>query len=271
LCKSDLVSQVVVEFPKLQGVMGRVYAAAEGAPAEVAQAIEEHYRPTSSGGKLPATDTGALLAIADKIDSVCGCFALGLKPTGASDPYALRRQGIGLLQIMIDRKFTFSLTELVNAGLELFGSVLQQIPDSTDGLVVGFLKNRLDHILAEKGFSKDVVAAVTSAGADNIPETVSRVEALEAMRGMADFEPLAAAFKRVVNILRKSGSQASATVDSARFEHDSERNLLPGLQGGEECRCRRYGRRSLRRGPAPGRHLAPCCRCLFRRGHGAGR
>jgi glycyl-tRNA synthetase beta chain len=230
LCKSDLVSQVVVEFPKLQGVMGRVYAAAEGAPEEVAQAIEEHYRPTSSGGKLPATDTGALLAIADKIDSICGCFALGLKPTGASDPYALRRQGIGLLQIMIDREFTFPLTELVTAGLELFGGVLQEIPDSTAEMVVGFLKNRLDHILAEKGFSKDVVAAVTGAGADNIPEVVSRVKALEAMRGMADFEPLAAAFKRVVNILRKSGSQASAAVDSARFEHDSESGLYQAFR-----------------------------------------
>jgi glycyl-tRNA synthetase beta chain len=230
LCKSDLVSQVVVEFPKLQGVMGRVYAAAEGASGELAQAIEEHYRPTSSGGRLPETDTGALLAIADKIDSICGCFALGLKPTGASDPYALRRQGIGLLQIIISRGLTFSLTELIRFSLGLFDTVLEAIPAQTEGAVATFLKNRLDHILAEKGFAKDVVAAVTSTSVADIPETVSRVQALETLKTAPDFEPLAAAFKRVVNILRKSGAQAAGSVDKGRFAHESENDLYDAFK-----------------------------------------
>jgi glycyl-tRNA synthetase beta chain len=110
LCKADLVSQLVIEFPKLQGVMGRVYAAAAGESDTVASAIEEHYRPAYSGGLLPATDAGAVLSIADKIDTICGCFSIDLIPTGTADPYALRRQGIGVIQIMLDKGFSLSGT-----------------------------------------------------------------------------------------------------------------------------------------------------------------
>ena len=121
LCKADLVSQMVGEFPKLQGIMGRVYAKVQGEPAAVAAAIEEHYRPTASGGALPETPAGAVLAIADKIDTICGCFRAGLIPTGAADPYALRRQGIGvILQIMRQRNFGFSLAAVVNQSLSGF-------------------------------------------------------------------------------------------------------------------------------------------------------
>ncbi len=110
LCKADLVSQMVGEFPKLQGIMGRVYAKAQGEPAAVASAIEEHYRPTYSGGALPETTVGAVVAIADKLDTICGCFRAGLAPTGAADPYALRRQGIGVIQIMRSHGLAFSLS-----------------------------------------------------------------------------------------------------------------------------------------------------------------
>jgi glycyl-tRNA synthetase beta chain len=119
LCKADLVSQVVDEFPKLQGVMGRVYAAASGEPDVVSSAIEEYYWPVYSGGQLPETETGAILAIADKIDSICGCFVTGLIPTGASDPYALRRQGIGIVQIMLDKNFSFQLSRLIEKSVTL--------------------------------------------------------------------------------------------------------------------------------------------------------
>ncbi len=107
LSKADLVSQVVGEFPKLQGVMGRIYATVSGELPMVAAAIEEHYRPVYSGAPLPETLVGAILSIADKIDSICGCFSAGLIPTGASDPYALRRQGIGVIQILKDKGFSF--------------------------------------------------------------------------------------------------------------------------------------------------------------------
>ena len=120
LCKADLVSQVVGEFAKLQGIMGRVYATVAGEPDDVADAVETHYRPIYSGGELPGTRTGALLAIADKLDTICGCFSVGLVPTGASDPYALRRQGIGIVQIMRAHQLGFSLKAAVQAGLKEF-------------------------------------------------------------------------------------------------------------------------------------------------------
>ncbi|MCG6909131.1 MAG: glycine--tRNA ligase subunit beta [Deltaproteobacteria bacterium] len=230
LCKADLVSQVVVEFPKLQGVMGRVYAGVAGEPQDVASAIEEHYRPTFSGGKLPVTDTGAILAIADKIDSICGCFSVGLIPTGASDPYALRRQGIGIVNIMQDKAFGFSLQDLIAKSLELFKSKADFDFTEIVEKVHTFIQNRMAHILVENGFSKDVVAAVTSAGAENVPQVWRRVKALEDLKGAPDFEPLAAAFKRVVNIIRKTEGGVQTRVDEDLFSHASEKDLLTAFR-----------------------------------------
>jgi glycyl-tRNA synthetase beta chain len=225
LCKADLVSQVVGEFAKLQGVMGRIYAQVAGEKPDVATAIEEHYRPTHSGGKLPGTETGALLSIAEKIDSICGCFSVGLIPTGAADPYALRRQGIGILQIMRSRKISVSLPDLVSKGVSLFADKCTESPDQIADRLLTFLKNRLSRLLADEGISKDVVAAVISASADRIPDVENRAEALEKLKGNADFEPLAAAFKRVENILRKSAETDTAKVAPSLFENASETAL----------------------------------------------
>jgi len=234
LCKADLVSQVVVEFPKLQGVMGRVYAGVAGEPEDVASAIEEHYRPTYSGGKLPITKTGALLAIADKIDSICGCFSVGLIPTGASDPYALRRQGIGIVNIMQEKGFAFSLRGLIVESLEHFKSKGDFDLEVTAEKVHTFIQNRLAHILVEKGFSKDVVAAVISAGTANMPHVWLRVKALEDLKDAPDFEPLAAAFKRVVNIIKKTEGGVEARVDEGLFAHASEKDLFSALTNVEK-------------------------------------
>lgn len=230
LCKSDLVSQVVGEFPKLQGIMGRVYAAEAGETAEVAAAIEEHYRPVFSGAQLPETTLGAILAIADKIDSICGCFSVGLTPTGASDPYALRRQGIGIAQIVKDKSFSFSLIGLIRKSLGLFATKSKSDADVLAGEVYEFIKNRIAHLMAEEGYSKDVIAAVVDISIDIIPDVWRRVEALEALKAQPDFEPLAAAFKRVGNIIKKAGHSAVnmqlPTIDQGLFEHDSERELF---------------------------------------------
>jgi glycyl-tRNA synthetase beta chain len=153
-CKSDLVSQVVVEFPKLQGLMGRIYAGKSGETGEMAMAIEEHYRPVASGAQLPETLPGALVALADKLDTLCGCFSAGLIPTGASDPYALRRQTIGLIQILLERDFRFSLASAIDRSITLYGNVDDRNKVIND--VLEFIKNRMDHILVESGFSKDV-------------------------------------------------------------------------------------------------------------------
>ena len=222
LSKSDLVSQVVGEFPKLQGIMGRVYAAAAGESPRVATAIEEHYRPVYSGAALPETMVGAIVSIADKIDSICGCFSVGLVPTGASDPYALRRQGIGILQIMQDKEFTVSLSGLIENSLKHFQP---EDPAAVNGQVYTFLRNRMTNLMIDDGFSKDTVTAVLAAAVDNIPAAWRRTSALEQLKAKPDFEPLAIAFKRVVNIIKKAEDAQANEPDRALFEHDSEAAL----------------------------------------------
>ena len=230
LCKADLVSQVVGEFPKLQGVMGRVYAAIAGELPTVSAAIEEHYRPTRSGGALPETMTGAVLSIADKIDSICGCFSVGLIPTGASDPYALRRQGIGIIQIINDNGFSFSIKGIIEKSLNLLNAKGIKVKSDVADKVYTFLKNRMAHLLAEQGYSKDIIASVISASADNVPEVYNRTVALEKLKAEKDFEPLAITFKRVVNIIKKSGNKKTSgmigEVNEKLFEHESESALL---------------------------------------------
>jgi len=225
LCKADLVSQVVVEFPKLQGVMGRVYAAVSNEKGDVPAAIEEHYRPIYSGAPLPGTVAGAILGIADKMDSICGCFSVGLVPTGTSDPYALRRQGIGIVQIMLDKKLTFSLRGVIEKSITLFGKKsVKQTREIADN-VYTFLANRISHLLAEEGFSKDVISSVVSVSVDCVPDVWHRVDALEKLKAKPDFEPLAVAFKRVVNIIKKAPKSDFVGVDRKRFQDKSESAL----------------------------------------------
>lgn len=224
LCKADLVSQVVIEFPKLQGIMGRAYAYADQEVENVASAIEEHYRPTYSGGVLPGTVHGAVLSIADKIDSICGCFSIGLIPTGASDPYALRRQGIGIVLIALDRQFSFSLSNLIAESLKMLNSgdpaEIKQLKEK----ILDFLKGRMAHLLEAEGVSRDAVAAVLSVAKDNIPNIWKKAHSLQQLKSEPDFEVLAIAFKRVVNIIKKADPSETDNreVNKAIFEHESE-------------------------------------------------
>lgn len=234
LCKTDLVSQVVGEFPKLQGVMGRVYATIAGEPSTVSAAIEEHYRPTYSGGPLPDTIVGSVLSLADKIDSICGCFSAGLIPTGASDPYALRRQGIGIIQIMNEKGFSFSLNKLIRKSLQQFDLKESAELNALTQKVYTFLKNRIIQLLADQGYAKDAIAAVVEASIDDVSNIWSRLEALESLKAKPDFEPLAVAFKRVGNIIRKSGRPETrgrpGEVQENLFEHESESALLAAFK-----------------------------------------
>jgi glycyl-tRNA synthetase beta chain len=225
--KSDLVSQVVCEFPKLQGLMGRIYAKVAGETEETSMAIEEHYRPVASGAKLPETLSGALVALADKIDTLCGCFSAGLIPTGASDPYALRRQTIGIIQIMLGRNFRFSLSSVIEKSLSLYANVKDK--DKVVADVLEFIKNRMDHILVEEGFSKDVTSSVTSVSIDSVPDVKNRVSALENLKNKDGFEPLAVAFKRVVNIIRKADLPQTLSVEPDLFEKPCESDLFAAV------------------------------------------
>jgi glycyl-tRNA synthetase beta chain len=209
--------------------MGRVYAAAAGEPEAVATAIEEHNRPTYSGGPLPTQPIGALLAIADKLDTICGCFSVGLTPTGASDPYALRRLGIGIVQIMLAHQLSFPLREAISRAMHPFAPGEAGAPAIE--AVYGFIQQRIAHLLAEQeGYDKDIVAAVVTVSVDHIPNVWQRVAALQQLKGAPDFEPLAGAFKRAVNILRKAETVPTHPPDPALFAVPAEQDLYDALR-----------------------------------------
>jgi glycyl-tRNA synthetase beta chain len=227
LCKADLVSHAVVEFPKLQGIMGRVYALRQNEAENVGMAIEEHYQPTSAGARLPETIEGAVLSISDKIDSICGCFSINLIPTGASDPYALRRQANGIILIALKNNFSFSLNVLIEKSLQLFDQCNASETDLLTERIIDFLKGRMAHLLEAEGVSKDAVAAVLAVSNDNIPTIWKKAHALQRLKSEPDFEILAIAFKRVVNIIKKADSSetVSQSVKESLFEHESESDL----------------------------------------------
>ncbi|OGW59907.1 MAG: glycine--tRNA ligase subunit beta [Nitrospirae bacterium RBG_16_64_22] len=222
LCKADLVTGVVGEFPALQGVMGRVYALRSGESEGAARAIEEHYLPRNAGDRLPETDAGALVAVADRLDTIAGCFSAGLVPTGSEDPFALRRQGNGIVQILLARKWDISFRDLCGtaAGI-LVRSVRAESPALVSSLV-SFLAGRLASLLEQDGHRPDTVEAVGAVGVDNPVDFMLRVTALTVVRGGEDFPSLSVAMKRVGNILPE---KPSANVDRARLTLDAEKEL----------------------------------------------
>lgn len=225
LCKADLVSHMVIEFTNLQGIIGRAYALKAGEKQEVAHAIEQHYRPVSSGGKLPENPCACLLAIADKLDTLCGCFSVDLIPTGGADPYALRRQSIGIIQIMIEEQISVPIFSLIEKGLEPF--IADPAKKKETALKVKeFLQNRMVNILTDMGYSKEAVNSALSASFNNIPDVASRVKALDTFRKEPDFEALSITFKRVENIIRKAEVQTLTAVDEALLTEASEIGLF---------------------------------------------
>ncbi|WP_303721709.1 glycine--tRNA ligase subunit beta [Malonomonas rubra] len=227
LAKCDLETGMVYEFPELQGVMGREYALIEGENPRVAKAIFEHYLPTQAGGELPSDDVGAFVSVADKIDTICGCFSVGLIPTGTADPYALRRAAIGILAIILERGYEISIPELVEKSVALLEvKLLRPAGEVTDD-VIEFIRLRLVNMLTGQDYPTDVVDAVLSAAFTEPVDAVERVKALAALKGREDFEPLAVAFKRVGNIIKGGVEQL---VDPALFEADCEKQLYEQLQ-----------------------------------------
>ena len=225
ICKADLVSQVVIEFTKLQGIMGRAFAEKAGEDPQVADAVEQHYRPVYSGGQLPDNDTARILAIADKMDTICGCFSVGLIPTGGADPYALRRQGIGILQIMLNASFSFSLNDLVMDSVKMFVDS-ESSRAETAGQVLEFLRQRMLNMFTDRGFTKEAVNSALEVSFDNIPDAEARVNALDRLRKQPDFEPVSVAFKRVENILKKTELMKESKVDPSAFVESSEKALF---------------------------------------------
>jgi glycyl-tRNA synthetase beta chain len=232
LAKCDLESKMVYEFPELQGIMGREYSRIEGEDPRVSIAIFEHYLPTEAGGTLPSDNIGAFVSIADKIDTICGCFGVGLIPTGSADPYALRRSAIGVLNIILDRGYQISIPELVEQSLGLLEAKLTRPRAEVQVDVVEFIRLRLANMLTGRDIATDVVDAVLTARFDEPGDAVARVDALASLKGAADFEPLAVAFKRVGNII-KGG--VDNDVQAGLFEADCERALADAIDSARQA------------------------------------
>jgi glycyl-tRNA synthetase beta chain len=200
LCKADLVSHVVVEFPTLQGVMGRYYALAGGEHEAVAQAIVEHYRPRFAGDELPGGVSGLLVSAADKLDTICGIFALGQAPTGSADPFALRRSIIGVLTMVIDGGLNLTLDEAIAAALEGYRGVLKFDLADTGAAIKAFALGRLEIMLRDRGHAYDTVDAVLQVAGDDPADAARRCEALTAARATAPMADLAIAYARANNL-----------------------------------------------------------------------
>lgn len=212
MAKCDLVTEMVKEFTDLQGLVGGLYAKAEGYPETIWKAIYEHYLPKSIGSASPSTRIGALLALADRLDTVCGCFSAGIVPKGSGDPFAVRRSANGVIKILLDHRIKASLGGLIDRALAAF-DVSQ--PQELKRLLGEFFEARLRFILEEAGYSYDCINAALAAGSDDPLDTMERVRALQEMHQEADFLSVASNFKRIVNILasQEIGGQASPAAE----------------------------------------------------------
>ncbi|PLX40683.1 MAG: glycine--tRNA ligase subunit beta, partial [Deltaproteobacteria bacterium] len=223
LAKADLETLMVYEFPEIQGAVGREYAKRAGEPEIVFDGILQHYYPVQAGGELPGTPEADCVSMGDKIDTIVGCFGVGLIPSGSADPYALRRQTIGILRIIIEKGYRLSIGGLIDLALGNLADKLTREAAEVKADVLDFFKGRLEVILLEGGATGDVVAAVLAAGFDDAIDAKARVEAIETVRECGDLVDLAATFKRAANILKKES--VSAEVDEALFNQEEERAL----------------------------------------------
>jgi glycyl-tRNA synthetase beta chain len=223
LTKADLTTGVIKEFPELQGVMGRHYAEKTGEKEEVAKAVYEHYLPKGQSDELPATEVGAAAAIADKIDMVCGCFGVGLIPTGTADPYGLRRQTLGILSILEAKGLRVPVEGLVDRSLATLSGKLKSPSAEVKRRVMEFISGRLFNLWTSQGVPGDLADAVISAGLTDMPDLRAKLSALVAFRTDAAFEPLAEVFKRAINITKAYAGPLA--VSEALFEHEEERAL----------------------------------------------
>ena len=222
LCKADIVTEMVGEFPSLQGAMGRQYAKLSGEDPRVAEALFSHYLPRHADDLLPEDHLGVVVGLADRLDIICGIFGVGLSPTGAADPYGLRRHALAIIRILRHHRLHLDLPEAVAAALNLLQGVITRDAEETALEVLDFFQTRLQHLLLGEGHDHETVAAVLAAGGRDVVEAADKVAALADIRRSPDFPALAVAFKRVINI--SQGAEATP-VDELLFEHVEEELL----------------------------------------------
>lgn len=222
LCKADLVTQMVYEFPELQGIMGGYYADHSGEDPEVGLAIKEHYRPAFSGDNPPASSVGAVVSMADKLDTILGCIGVGLLPSGSEDPYGLRRHSLGIIQIVLDREWQVSLDTLIEKGTDLLKDKIKLTPDEVRMHSLDLFSQRYKTFLIGQEYPYDAIDAVLSADVDSLADVRQKVIAFSDLKKQPHFEPLAITFRRVVSILNE---EADGGIQESLFKEPAEKKL----------------------------------------------
>jgi len=222
LCKADLLTDMVGEFPELQGTMGQYYARHDGEDEAVARAIEAHYHPRFAADTLPEDNIGCAVALADKLDTLVGIYGIGLVPTGDKDPFGLRRQALGVLRILSERALPLDLLELLQLAKLAFPSGM--LADSVTVDLHGFMLERLRNYLRDRGFAQDEVEAVVGQNPTRVDQVIPRLTAVQAFRALPEAQSLASANKRIRNILRKT-TVAQTEPDPALLTEKAEKNL----------------------------------------------
>lgn len=222
LSKVDLLTEMVREFPSLQGKVGGLYARAEGHPASVWKAIYEHYKPLGLEDESPSSITGSILSIADKLDSIVGAVGVGVRVTGSKDPFGLRRNAQGICKIILDKKLNFPFPLLLDKVMDVYGSRIREPESDVKGYCLEFFSNRLRYIFEKRGYRYDIINAAVSVGIENIYHSFLRVKALDSLKDSPNFEPLILIFKRVNNILK---DQPPFRINSGLLVEKDEREL----------------------------------------------
>ena len=226
LCKADLLSNVVYEFPELQGIMGEKYAFAQGEHPLVAKAISEHYLPRFAGDEIPLTFEGLILSIADKLDTICGCFAVGIEPSGSQDPYALRRQALGICTMIKNRGILVSLHALIKQAIANLPQDLITDADALEAKIYAFFEQRVRNILNDNAISFDVAEAVIAAGYDNVSETLLKAQALQEFKSNSAFEDLMTVYTRANNLAKKAENM---DMREEYLTNEAEKSLFDGI------------------------------------------
>ncbi len=238
LAKCDLACEMVREFTELQGIVGGLYARAQGESTDVADAVYDHYRPVGLDDPIPRNVIGRAVSIADKLDSIVGCFAVGVVPTGSSDPYALRRAALGVVKVILDSKLPLPLHNAVSIATKALLDHPPKLSASATqtSQALDFILDRAKYVFREKyAFAYDEVNAVFRSGVDDLIDAQRRLEALKSVRKSKNFEPLAVSFKRIRKILEKANLKGAATVNPELLENDAERDLF---KAGREAAAR---------------------------------
>ncbi len=232
LAKADLVSDMVGEFDELQGVMGHYYADRDGEPSLVGECVEQHYWPKFAGDRLPISAEAQAVALADRLDSLVGIYASGEVPTGDKDPYALRRASLSILRILIEQKHSFNLSDLVAESAAVYSHQQQiEIDSEAQAAIVGFIRGRLMAFYQSQSIATNTINAVLACEPDSPLDFEQRVKAVSAFSQVAEAADLAAANKRISNILKKQDGEVSSEVDESALSEAAEQELYAAIQG----------------------------------------